>query len=121
MAVGLLVCIDNGEIVGVVNINKIVRGTYRRAALGYGAFLPYAGHGFMTAGVALAIRYAFDDLGLHRIEADIQPGNTASLSLVKRLGFRREPFASEQIEIDGVWCVHERWALTKAMLEIADS
>lgn len=58
--------------------------------LGYAAFLPYAGQGYLSEGVALAVRYAFERLELHRVEADIQPGNDASVRLVERLGFRRE-------------------------------
>ncbi|TDC48122.1 N-acetyltransferase [Actinomadura sp. KC345] len=112
-AVGMVVCLrEGGELVGTVNINGIVRGSYQRGVLGYAAFLPYAGRGYVTEGVGLAVRYAFEQLGLHRVEADIQPGNAASIRLVRRLGFRREGFSPGFIKIDGVWRDHERWALT---------
>ena len=104
-----------GGLVGAVGINGIVRAPYQRGVLGYAAFLPYAGKGYMTAGVALAVHYAFGQLALHRLEADIQPGNTASLRLVRRLGFRREGLSPGFIEIDGSWRDHERWALTRDM------
>jgi ribosomal-protein-alanine N-acetyltransferase len=81
--------------------------------LGYAAFLPYVGRGYLTEGVALAVRYAFEQLELHRVEADIQPENSASIRLVERLGFRREGFSPEFIKIDGAWRDHERWALSK--------
>lgn len=83
--------------------------------LGYAAFLPYAGQGYLSEGVALAVRYAFERLELHRVEADIQPGNDASVRLVERLGFRREGFSPGFIKIDGEWRDHERWALTKGV------
>jgi ribosomal-protein-alanine N-acetyltransferase len=114
-AVGMVVCLrEGGDLAGMVNINEIVRGSYQRGVLGYAAFLPHAGRGYMAEGVALAVRYAFDGLGLHRVEADIQPGNTASVRLVERLGFRREGFSPAYIKIDGTWRDHERWALTNA-------
>lgn len=113
-AVGMVVCLrDGGDLAGMVNVNGIVRGSYQRGVLGYAAFLPYAGCGYLAEGVALAVRYAFEDLDLHRVEADIQPGNTASIRLVRRLGFRREGFSPGFIKIDGVWRDHERWALSK--------
>ena len=113
-AVGMVVCLrDGGDLAGIVNINGIVRGSYQRGVLGYAAFLPYAGCGYLAEGVGLAVAYAFEELELHRVEADIQPGNGASIRLVRELGFRREGFSPEFIRIDGVWRDHERWALSK--------
>jgi ribosomal-protein-alanine N-acetyltransferase len=66
----------------------------------------------MSEGVGLAVAYAFEELGLHRVEADIQPENVASVKLVRRLGFRKEGFSPQFIKIDGVWRDHERWART---------
>lgn len=112
-AVGMVVCLrDGGDLAGIVNINGIVRGPYQRGVLGYAAFRPYAGRGYLTEGVGLAVRYAFEQLGLHRVEADIQPENSASIRLVRRLGFRKEGVSPAFIKIDGVWRDHERWALT---------
>ncbi|GES47985.1 hypothetical protein Rhsp01_07230 [Rhizobium sp. NBRC 114257] len=65
----------------------------------------------MTEAVRLAVAHAFDAVGLHRVEANIQPGNHASIALVKRLGFRKEGFSPKYLKIGGVWCDHERWAL----------
>jgi ribosomal-protein-alanine N-acetyltransferase len=65
----------------------------------------------LTEGLALAVRHAFGRLGLHRAEANIHPGNRASRALVRRLGFRREGFASRYLKIGGRWRDHERWAL----------
>ncbi len=112
----MVVCFkERADLVGMININGIVRGPYQRGVLGYAAFLPYAGRGYMSTGVALAVHYAFDQLRLHRVEADIQPGNTASLRLVRQLGFRKEGVSPGFIKIDGVWCDHERWAITREM------
>ena len=88
-----------------------MRGNFHSAYLGYYAFAPHAGQGLMAEGLALVIRDAFRRLRLHRVEANIQPGNKASLRLVRRLGFRREGYSPRYLKIGGRWRDHERWAL----------
>ncbi|MFI6602656.1 GNAT family N-acetyltransferase [Nonomuraea sp. NPDC050536] len=113
---GLLVCRrDTGAIAGSVNINSIIRGRYQNGSLGYAAFAPSAGQGFMAEGVGLVLGYAFSQLRLHRLEAQIQPDNQASIKLVRRLGFRYEGMSPEVLFIDGAWRDHERWAITNTM------
>jgi [ribosomal protein S5]-alanine N-acetyltransferase len=102
---------DSGELVGVVNLSEIVRGNFRSAYLGYYAFAPHDRHGLMAEALALVIRDAFRRLRLHRVEANIQPGNKASRRLVRRLGFRREGYSPRYLKIGGRWRDHERWAL----------
>ncbi|GAA4076598.1 GNAT family N-acetyltransferase [Actinomadura miaoliensis] len=103
---------ETGDAAGMININSIIRGRYQGASLGYAAFAPAAGRGYMAEGLTLALRYAFHDLRLHRLEANIQPANKASLALVQRLGFRYEGFSPAYLYIDGAWRDHERWAIT---------
>ncbi|MFF7729532.1 GNAT family N-acetyltransferase [Streptomyces sp. NPDC008001] len=115
--VGLLVCLrDTGRMAGFININNIARGRFQCGALGYGAFAPAAGRGLMSEGLGLVLRHAFGPLGLHRLEANIQPGNAASQALVKRQGFRLEGFSPAFLFIDGAWRDHERWAITADMV-----
>ncbi|QNS08102.1 GNAT family N-acetyltransferase [Streptomyces xanthii] len=104
---------DTGAIVGTVNINNIVRGGLQCGTLGYTAYASTTGRGYMTEGLRLVVRYAFEHLDLHRLEANIQPDNEASLNLVRRLGFRREGFSPAFQRINGEWRDHERWALTR--------
>lgn len=112
----MVLCLkDQGDLVGMININDIARGPYQKGVLGYAAFLPYAGQGYMSVGVALAVHHAFEYLDLNRVEADIQPGNEASLRLVRRLGFRKEGFSPGFIKIADLWRDHERWAITRDM------
>ncbi|WP_449345092.1 GNAT family N-acetyltransferase [Streptomyces narbonensis] len=114
---GFLVCehaqgVAGGRIAGFVNINNIVHGAFRSGALGYGAFAHAAGRGLFTEALGLLLAYAFGPLELHRLEANIQPGNTASRALVQRTGFRLEGFSPAMLFIDGAWRDHERWAVT---------
>ncbi len=100
-----------GALIGYVNINNIVRGALRSGYLGYAAFASHSGRGLMTAGLAAVISDAFTDLGLHRLEANIQPDNARSLALVRRLGFRQEGLSPRYLLVDGDWRDHERWAI----------
>ena len=100
-----------GLIVGVVNINEIVAGVFQGGYLGYYGMVGFAGRGLMTEAVRLAVLYAFNELGLHRLEANIQPGNVRSIALVQRLKFQREGFSPRYLRIDGAWRDHERWAV----------
>lgn len=118
---GFVVCLrSTGEIVGGVNINNIVRGTLQSGSLGYTAYASTAGHGYMTEGLRPVLQHGFDKLELHRLEANIQPDNTPSLNLVKRLGFRHEGYLPAFQFINGVWRDHERWAITAETMAAAE-
>jgi ribosomal-protein-alanine N-acetyltransferase len=65
----------------------------------------------MSEGIRLVLRHAFGAQGLHRIEANIQPGNVASARLVERIGFRKEGFSPRYLKIRGRWRDHDRWAI----------
>jgi ribosomal-protein-alanine N-acetyltransferase len=107
-----LICRDeDGAIVGLATISQIFLGNFRSAYLGYSAFAPFAGRGYMTAGLRLVLRDAFGRVGLHRVEANVQPDNAPSIALVERLGFRREGYSPRYLKIGGRWRDHVRYAI----------
>lgn len=108
--------VASNKVVGVVNINEIVAGAFQSAYLGYYGMVDFARTGMMTEALRATVAYAFGELGLHRLEANIQPGNTASVELVRRLGFRLEGLSPRYLRINGEWRDHERWALLVDML-----
>jgi ribosomal-protein-alanine N-acetyltransferase len=109
---GTFVCrIEDGAIAGVINVGPIERRALQSAYAGYYAAKALAGQGYMTEGMGLVLGYAFGELKLHRIEANIQPANEKSIALVKRCGFRYEGFSPRYLKIGGRWRDHERWAI----------
>jgi [ribosomal protein S5]-alanine N-acetyltransferase len=108
---GLVCRLKDGAIVGFINMNEIVRGLFQSAYLGYAAVAAYAGQGYMREGLELVMARAFTDLRLHRLEANIQPGNRASIALVRGAGFVNEGFSERYLKIGGRWRDHERWAI----------
>jgi [ribosomal protein S5]-alanine N-acetyltransferase len=108
----LLVCRRQDlAIVGFFNLSQIERGAMQSAYLGYAAGKPFAGRGYMREAIGLVLRHAFLTMLLHRIEANIQPGNHASIALARGAGFQREGFSPRYLKISGRWRDHERWAL----------
>jgi [ribosomal protein S5]-alanine N-acetyltransferase len=109
---GYLICLrETGEIAGVANLSEIVRGVFQSTYLGFYASSRCAGRGLMKEGLSLVLRHAFEKLGLHRIEANVQPENSRSLALIQALGFQKEGFSPRYLKIGGEWRDHERWAL----------
>jgi ribosomal-protein-alanine N-acetyltransferase len=102
---------ESRQIAGVINLNEIVGGSFQSAYLGYYGMETFAKAGLMTEAVGLAVRFAFNEIGLHRLEANIQPENSRSIALVKRLGFRLEGFSPRYLRVAGEWRDHERWVI----------
>jgi ribosomal-protein-alanine N-acetyltransferase len=105
-----LIAEAGGAVAGVVTLNEVVAGIFCSASLGYYAMAGMAGRGLMTRAVELTVAHGFDEIGLHRVESNIQPDNHRSRALVKRLGFRLEGFSPRYLFIAGAWRDHERWA-----------
>jgi ribosomal-protein-alanine N-acetyltransferase len=109
----LLACLrDGGEMAGVLIVSQIVRGAFQSAYLGYYAHQRHAGNGYMREAMAQTLDHVFGPLALHRLEANIQPGNAASVALARSAGFRLEGFSPRYLLIGGQWRDHERYAIT---------
>ena len=102
---------ETGALVGVINLGNVVRGMLQGGYLGYYAFAGNERQGLMREGLQAVIRHAFQSLKLHRLEANIQPGNTASIGLVSSCGFKLEGFSPRYLKVGGRWRDHERWAI----------
>jgi len=103
--------IEDGAICGVVNLNII---TYEALCSAYVSYFGVAGRvekGYMKEGLLQVIRHAFGELGLHRLEANIQPENLPSIALAKSVGFQYEGYSPRFLKINDVWCDHERWTV----------
>jgi ribosomal-protein-alanine N-acetyltransferase len=103
---------ETREIAGVFTISQIVRGAFQSAYLGYYASGRTARQGYMREAMELLLDHAFNDLRLHRIEANIQPGNAPSIALARGAGFRLEGYSPRYLLIGGQWRDHERYAIT---------
>ena len=100
-------------IVGAINLSQIFRKSFQNCYLGYYLFEKFTGKGLMTEAVELILRHAFQNLKLHRVEANVQPENLPSIAVLQRNGFTKEGFSRKYLKIGGRWRDHERWAIIK--------
>ena len=103
--------VEDDALVGVLNLSEIVRGAFESAYLGYYALAPFAARGYMTEALVLLLDAAYRDVGLHRVEANVQPTNVRSLALVERVGFVREGYSRRYVKVGGRWRDHVRLAM----------
>lgn len=110
--ISVLICQkSDGSIIGVMSLSQIFRKGFQSAYLGYYIGARHANKGYMTEALDLLLSYVFKELKLHRLEANIQPGNAASIALVRRAGFTKEGYSRGYLKIAGRWRDHERWAI----------
>lgn len=102
---------EGGPILGHITLSHIAWGAICSGTIGYWVSHHRAGEAITPRAVALVTHFAFDDLGLHRIEINIRPENAASLRVVEKLGFREEGIRERYIFIDGQWRDHRSFAL----------
>ncbi len=101
-----------GAFAGEMNISSIQRGPFQSAYIGYWIDEAHAGNSYTPEAFVVAVKYAFEDLGLHRVQASIIPRNAASRRVMEKLGLRNEGTALRYLEINGVWEDHVRYAIT---------
>ncbi|NLM38699.1 MAG: GNAT family N-acetyltransferase [Firmicutes bacterium] len=108
---------DLEKVIGSVVVSEIMRGCFLSAFLGYRMDKGHQGQGLMTEAVGEVVRYAFDELGLHRLEANIMPRNKASLRVVEKLGFYEEGVGIKYLYINGRWEDHIHMVIRNPALE----
>ncbi len=111
-AYGFGLFLRDGRFAGEVSLGSVQRGPFQMAYVGYWIDEALAGQRYVPEGVVLIMRYAFDVLALHRLEAAIVPRNTASRRVAERLGLRDEGIAVRFLQIQGVYEDHVRYAIT---------
>ena len=102
---------SDDTLLGGITMSNIRRGVTQAVTLGYWMGEPFAGQGHMTESVGLAVRHAFDELRLHRVEAACLPLNLASIRVLERNGFSREGLARRYLRINGEWQDHYLFGL----------
>ena len=97
---------------GEINLSGIQRGPFQNAYVGYWIGEEFAGNNYVPEALAVVVRFAFEDLKLHRIQVAIIPRNSNSRRVVEKLALREEGIAERYLEINGVWEDHVRYAIT---------
>ncbi|PKM52575.1 MAG: RimJ/RimL family protein N-acetyltransferase [Firmicutes bacterium HGW-Firmicutes-7] len=108
---------DTDMLIGSITLSEVLRGPLQNCFIGYYLDLEHNGKGFMTEAVALVLRYAFDILHLHRIEAGVMPHNKGSIRVLEKAGFQKEGIARKNVNIKGNWEDHQVLAIISEDLE----
>lgn len=104
---------EDEALVGGVTLSNVRRGVSQACSLGYWAGRPYARRGHTSAAVRTAVRFAFEHLGLHRVEAACVPENEPSRRLLLKTGFEPEGKARAYLKINGAWADHLLFGLVR--------
>lgn len=94
------------KIIGIIGLNNVVWGAFCSAFLGYKLDKDFVNKGYMSMAVGMLTKYAFEELGLHRIEANVMPKNKASLRVLEKNHFVNEGISKYYLNINGVWEDH---------------
>ncbi len=97
---------------GEINLSSIQRGPFQSCYVGYWIDEGHAGNSYTPEALAVVLKYAFEDLNLHRVQVAIIPRNTSSRRVVEKLSMREEGIAERYLEINGEWEDHIRYAFT---------
>ncbi len=104
---------EDDALLGGATLSNVRRSVAQSASLGYWIGRNYARQGYMTEALVAVLDYAFDHLGLHRVEAACLPNNEASKGLLLKVGFVEEGYSRDYLRINGQWQDHELFAILK--------
>jgi ribosomal-protein-alanine N-acetyltransferase len=102
---------EDDRILGGITLSQIRRGVTQSSSVGYWVGRPYARQGYMADALNVIVRFVFEGLRLHRLEAACIPTNVPSQGVLKKCGFREEGLAREYLCINGVWQDHKLFAI----------
>lgn len=102
----------DGQFAGEMNLSSVQRGPFQNSYVGYWIDEAVAGQGYTPEALVAVMKFAFEELSLHRVQIAIIPRNTASLRVVEKLALRSEGVAQRYLEINGTWEDHVRFAMT---------
>ena len=102
----------DGRVAGEMNLSGVQRGPFQNAYVGYWIDQGHAGRAYVPESLVVAARFAFEDVGLHRLQVAIIPRNRPSRRVVEKLGLREEGLAVRYLCINGKWEDHLRFAIT---------
>ncbi len=91
---------SDDQVVGTCTLASL-SAAHRRAELGFALGCAHWRHGYIAEALPAVVSFAFEQLDLHRLEADVDPRNSASLRALERLGFRREGYMRERYHVNG--------------------
>jgi ribosomal-protein-alanine N-acetyltransferase len=100
-------------LIGRVALTGIMGRAFSSAHLGYWIDVDHQSKGYVTESVERAVTFAFETLGLHRVQAAVMPRNRPSLRVLEKLGFRKEGLSARYLQIGGRWEDHEIFAVTE--------
>lgn len=103
----------NGELMGKIRISNIIPGSFRSATIGYALSKDHLNQGYMSEAVGLICRYAFEEMGLHRLEASTLVDNISSQHVLLNNGFQFLGLNPKYLQINGVWQDHHTYYLLK--------
>jgi ribosomal-protein-alanine N-acetyltransferase len=101
----------SGALLGNITLSEVLRGPLQSCLVGYKLDLCHNGKGYMSEAVSLAIKYAFEELKLHRIEAGVMPSNPSSMRVLEKAGFIKEGLARKNVMVNGKWEDHQMLAI----------
>lgn len=102
---------DEERLIGTINLFSVIRGSIQSAFVGYFLDQEHNGKGYTTEAVKLIVKYGFDELKLHRVEAGVMPHNIGSIRVLEKAGFEKEGLARKNVKINGKWEDHQQMAI----------
>jgi [ribosomal protein S5]-alanine N-acetyltransferase len=104
---------ESDALIGKVSLSNVSRGAWQNCTIGYSLAEKVNGRGYTTEAVSLAVKFALEGIGLHRVQAAVMPHNLGSIRVLEKVGFRHEGLSKRYLNINGSWEDHVIYAITR--------